>query len=111
MCTRSKQARSKFAHIVRRVKWNFHCCYNCLVSYAGASSAPAVKAPSKPTEKKEKAAPKKPAAAAAAAAGSEGEGPVGKLPTAKSAYMLFADDKRVQVKGESAWLLTRGNVV
>jgi hypothetical protein len=70
-----------------------------------ASSAPAASKSSKPSkpekEKKEKAAPKK---AAAAAAAGEAEGPVGKLPTAKSAYMLFADDKRTQVKGESALL-------
>jgi hypothetical protein len=81
-----------------------HCYLHAhlLCAGAAASSAPAAK-PCKPTEKKEKAAPKKPAAAAAAAAaGGEGKGPVGKLPTAKSACMLFADDKRVQVKGESA---------
>ncbi|WIA37358.1 hypothetical protein OEZ86_014287 [Tetradesmus obliquus] len=72
---------------------------------AAASSTPAAPKASKPSkpdkepkEKKEKAAPKK--AAAAATAGGEADGPVGKLPTAKSAYMLFADDKRTQVKAD-----------
>uniref|UniRef100_A0A383VNM5 HMG box domain-containing protein n=1 Tax=Tetradesmus obliquus TaxID=3088 RepID=A0A383VNM5_TETOB len=62
-----------------------------------AGAAAASSTPAGPKEKKEEAAPKK---AAAAAAGGEAEGPVGKLPTAKSAYMLFADDKRTQVKAD-----------
>jgi hypothetical protein len=77
-----------------------HACGTSGASAAAASSAPAASKSSKPEkEKKEKAAPKKPAAAAG-----EAEGPVGKLPTAKSAYMMFADDKRAEVKGESTLL-------
>ncbi|KAF6254522.1 hypothetical protein COO60DRAFT_311398 [Scenedesmus sp. NREL 46B-D3] len=67
---------------------------------AAASSTPAAAKAIKPSksekEKKMKAAPKK----APAAAAGEAEDPVGKLPTAKSAYMLFADDKRTQVKAD-----------